>query len=75
MPDKAEIVLDPKVLAGKPIIRGTRISVEFILELMAGGWTIDAITREFPTATPEGIAAALQYAHDVISSERVYPAA
>lgn len=69
------IVLDPAILAGKPIIRGTRISVEFIIGLLADGWTEADIIQEFPTVSHEGFSAALAYARDVIASERVFPAA
>jgi uncharacterized protein (DUF433 family) len=69
------IVIDPAVLAGKPIIRGTRLSVEFIVHLMAQGWTEADIQRNYPGITHEQIAACLQYAADVLGSEKVYPLA
>ena len=45
---RSRIVIDPKILAGKPIIKGTRISVEFVLELLANGWTDKRIMENYP---------------------------
>ena len=69
------IVLDPAVLAGKPLIRGTRLSVEFIIGLMADGWSEADILSEYPGLSPEDIKACLAYALDVLRSEKVYPSA
>lgn len=69
------IVLDPAVLAGKPVVRGTRLSVEFVIGLMADGWKETDILENYPGLTREDIAACLAYARDVLNSERVYPAA
>ena len=69
------IVLDPSVQAGKPVIRGTRISVEFVIGLMADGWTQADIMANYPTLTLDDIAACLAYARDVLQSERVFPTA
>ena len=54
------IVLDPAVLAGKPIVRGTRLSVEFIIGLMADGWNEPDILANYPGLTREDIAACLR---------------
>lgn len=67
------IVLDPAVLAGKPVIRGTRLSVEFIVGLMADGWNEADILANYPGLTREDVAACLAYARDLLQSERVYP--
>jgi len=75
MTDHARIVLDPTVLAGKPVIRGTRLSVEFIIGLMADGWSEADILRNYTGLTRDDLAACLAYARDVLKSERVYPAA
>ena len=75
MPDPARIVLDPAVLAGKPVIRGTRLSVEFVIGLMADGWSEADILRNYPGLTRDDLAACLAYARDVLRSEKVYPAA
>lgn len=67
------IVSHPDVLGGKPVIRGTRIAVAFILKLLASGWTIDQILENYPHLTKEGIQAALAYAAEVLEGERVVP--
>jgi uncharacterized protein (DUF433 family) len=71
---QTRITVDPKVLVGKPIIRGTRIAVEFVVDLLARGWTIDQILGEYDHLTPEDIRACFSYARDVLQSEIVYPA-
>jgi uncharacterized protein (DUF433 family) len=76
MPDNSSrIVLDPKVLVGKPIIRGTRLSVEFVLGLLADGWGEADIVANYPGVTHDDIIACLAYARDTISAERVFPGA
>ena len=67
------IVLDPAVLAGKPVIRGTRLSVEFVIGLLADGWSEAEILRNYPGLTRDDIAACLGYARDVLRSEKIYP--
>ena len=56
------IVSDPAVLMGKPVVSGTRITVELILEKLAGGETIEQILEWHPRLTTEGISAALAFA-------------
>lgn len=56
------IVLDPEILAGKPVIRGTRLAVEFILELLAAGQSENDIVTNYPGLTREDILACLSYA-------------
>lgn len=67
------IIVDPKVMVGKPIIRGTRITVELILERLAGGESVEDILKEYPHLTREGVLAAIAYAKDVFTMEYVYP--
>ena len=69
------IAADPKVLLGKPVIKGTRLSVEFILGLMAQGWTDEDILANYPEPTREDIQACLEYAKEVISGEKTFPLA
>ena len=69
------ITLDPKVLAGKPVVRGTRLSVEFVIGLMAEGWSEADILANYPGITHEDIIACLAYARDTLSSEKVFPSA
>jgi uncharacterized protein (DUF433 family) len=73
--EQSRIMLDPAVLAGKPVIRGTRLSVEFVIGLMAEGWSEADILAEYPGMTHEDIRACLAYARDTLSSERVFPSA
>jgi len=58
---RSRIMVDSKVLAGKPVIRGTRISVEFILDLLANGWTIEEILKNYPQLKREDVTATLKY--------------
>ncbi len=67
------IAVDPKVLVGKPVIKGTRIAVEFIVELLAEGWSHEQILQNYPQLADEDIQAALHYAAEVMKRERVYP--
>ena len=66
------IVIDPNVLVGKPVIKGTRISVEFTVDLLGRGWTVEQILKEYDHLTREDIQACLAYAGEVLKSERVY---
>jgi uncharacterized protein (DUF433 family) len=66
------IVIDPGILVGKPIVKGTRISVEFVIDLLGRGWTAERILREYDHLKPEDLQACLAYASDVLKSERVY---
>ena len=69
------ITIDSAVLAGKPVIRGTRLAVDFILGLFGQGWTEPDIIRNYPGVTHDDIAACFQYATEILRSEKVYPAA
>ena len=69
-PAEDRIVRNPDILAGKPVIRGTRISVEFTLELMAGGWSVDDILTNYPHITRADILACLDYARQVVCTSR-----
>lgn len=67
------ITIDPQILTGKPVVRGTRLSVDFVLALLAQGWTQGEILKNYPGLSREDIAACLQYASELLNSERVYP--
>jgi len=69
------ITLDATVLAGKPVVRGSRLAVDFIVGLLGQGWTEAVISRNYPGITHDDIAACLQYASEILQSEKVYPAA
>ena len=66
------ITFNPQVLRGKPIIRGLRISVEMILELLAKGSTQQEILEDYPMLEPEDIQAALAYAQQLVAAEIGY---
>ena len=70
---KNRIVLDPGILTGKPVVKGTRLSVEFVVDLLAQGWTEEEILRNYPQMTREDIYACLGYASAVLRAEKVYP--
>jgi uncharacterized protein (DUF433 family) len=67
------IVVDPNILVGKPVVRGTRLAVEFIVDLLAQGWPERHILRNYPGLTREDIQACLAYASVTLRAERVYP--
>jgi uncharacterized protein (DUF433 family) len=67
------ISLDPQVLVGKPVIKGTRIAVELVIDLLGKGWTQEQILAGYPHLKAEDIRACLAYASEVLHSERVYP--
>jgi uncharacterized protein (DUF433 family) len=67
------IVIDPAVLAGKPVVRGARLAVEFIIDLLAQGWPEADVLSNYPGLTHQDIQACLGYASAVLKAERVYP--
>jgi uncharacterized protein (DUF433 family) len=69
------IVVDSAVLAGKPIVRGTRLAVDFIVELLGHGWTEQQILDNYQGLQVEDIRACLIYAAEVVKTERVFPLA
>lgn len=73
MGNEDRIVVSPDVLVGKPVIKGTRLAVEFIIGLLANGWTYDDILKNYPGLTFEDILACLSYASTVLQAEKVYP--
>ncbi len=66
------VVIDPGVVVGKPVIKGTRVTVEFILDLLANEWTYEAILENYPQLKREDITAALKYAAETLKAEKVY---
>jgi uncharacterized protein (DUF433 family) len=60
------IAVDPDVLVGKAVIKGTRLAVEFLVELLAEGWTNEQVLRNYPQLTVEDIHAALHYAAEAV---------
>jgi uncharacterized protein (DUF433 family) len=63
---RERIVFDPKVLVGKAIIKGTRISVEFVIDLLGQGWTFEKILHEYDHLKSEDLQACLAYASELI---------
>lgn len=66
------ITVDPKVLVGKPVVKGTRLAVEFIIELLANGWSEAQVLDNYPGLTHDDVSACLRYANELVKSERVY---
>ena len=67
------IINDPGVLVGKPVVKGTRLSVEFVVDLLANGWTTDEVLRNYPGLTSDDIRACLSYASQLLHEEQVFP--
>ena len=67
------ITLNPDVLVGKPVIRGTRLSVEFVVGLLANDWSIDDVLAEYDHITRPDVMACLAYAHQLLAEEKLYP--
>ena len=59
---KDRITIDPDVLVGKPVVKGTRLAVEFVVDLLAQGWSEDEVLKNYPRLTRDDIRACLQYA-------------
>jgi uncharacterized protein (DUF433 family) len=70
---KSLIVSDPSVMMGKPVVRGTRITVELILDKLAAGESFEQIIEAHPPLTREAIQAALRFAADALRADVVYP--
>jgi uncharacterized protein (DUF433 family) len=68
-PDRIEV--SAAICSGKPVIRGTRIMVRNILGMAAGGYAMDKILASYPDLTAEDVAAALQYAAEVVDEDQV----
>ena len=66
------IVTNPEVLVGKPVVKGTRLSVEFILRLLAEGWTKQEVLDNYPTLSPQGLQAVLAFAVECLSEEGLF---
>lgn len=69
---KEHIVIEPEILVGKPVIKGTRLAVEFIIDLLAQGWTEQEILSNYPGITRQDIQACLAYASETLKVEKVY---
>jgi uncharacterized protein (DUF433 family) len=69
---RERIVVDPEILVGKPVIRGTRIAVEMVIELLGRGYTQEQVPQQYDHLVPEDIHACLAYAAEILQSEKVY---
>jgi uncharacterized protein (DUF433 family) len=67
------IIIDPDILVGKPVIKGTRLAVEFVIELLAHGWSEEEVLKNYPGIRLEDIHACLAYASAALKDEKVYP--
>ena len=67
------IVVNPEVMAGKPVVNGTRIPVDLILRLLGEGTTIDEILEDYPHLTIDDIRASLIYGSEIVKMEDVFP--
>jgi len=65
------IEINPEIMFGKPVIRGTRITVELILRKLAGGMTVDQIITDHPHLTPDDVYAAAAFAADHLAQEEI----
>ncbi len=68
---KKYIERNPEIMLGKPIIKGTRITVELIMRKLAEGYNVDSILKSYPHLTQEQIYATLEYAADLIANEEI----
>ena len=66
------IVVDPDVLVGKPVVKGTRISVELVVDLLARGYTKEQVLEQYDHLTAGDVQACLAYAAEILQSEKVY---
>jgi uncharacterized protein (DUF433 family) len=71
--NESMIVSDPKVMMGKPVVAGTRVTVDLILEKLGGGESIEAVLESHPRLTREGVLAALRFAAQALRADVVYP--
>lgn len=67
------IRVDPQILVGKPFVKGTRISVELVIDLLAAGWTEQQVLDSYPTLKADDVRACLAYASEILHSEKVFP--
>jgi uncharacterized protein (DUF433 family) len=72
---RAYIHADPAVSRGKPVVRGTRLAVDFLLDLMAEGWTAQQLLDEYPQLTPHTLRAIFAFVADGVREEAWYPGA
>ena len=72
--DRDRIVFDPDILAGKPVVKGTRIPVELVLKRLAQDLNITTLFQAYPRLTEDDVKACLEYAQRLVEGEEVIPA-
>ena len=72
---RTRIEVNPEILVGKPVVKGTRLSVELVLDLVAAGCPESEILANYPGLTHEDVLACVAYAAEIVRSERVFPLA
>ena len=70
---RLHIAASPDVLSGKPVIRGTRLSVDFLLRLFANGWTSEQVLESYPVLTTESLRAVFAFAAEALEDEHFFP--
>ena len=63
------IISDPEILVGKPVVKGTRLSVDLVLDRLADGWTAEDLFKSYPRLTPEALRAVFAFAAEVLKDE------
>lgn len=63
------IISDPEVLVGKPVVKGTRLSVDLVLDRLADGWTVEELFQSYPRLTPESLQAVFAFAAEILRDE------
>lgn len=70
---RERITVDPNILVGKPVVKGTRLAVEFVVDLLAQGWSKEDVIRNYPGLTLDDVQACLSYASEILKDEKVFP--
>lgn len=69
---QAHITADPEIVAGKPVVRGTRLAVDFLLGLFAAGWTTEQVLTSYPQLSPDALRAVFAYAAEIAQDEALH---
>lgn len=69
---QTHITTDPEILAGKPVVRGTRLAVDFLLGLFAAGWSAEQVLASYPQLSPDALRAVFAYAAEVTQDEALH---
>ncbi len=71
---KDRIIIDPEIMVGKPVVKGTRIPVELVLKRLAQDLNVETLLKAYPRLTIEDIRACIEYAQGLVEGEVIYPA-